>query len=537
MQCMRRLLMVAMVLAVLLATPLLVAAQDGGQIKHTVQVGENLYRIARQYGTTMTAIAQANNITNPNLILVGQVLVIPVSAPVPTPTGVPVVTATPVSPPVSEIIHVVRPGENLFRISLQYNLLTSIVAAYNGITNPNLIYVGQQIRIPVGGVVAAPVATVTPVPTLGGPAPTAVGPQPTAVPPVATLPNQAGNVGFAYGVQVHLPNQDMTGVMAAATNLGVTWVKEQIEWSLYEATPGNINWTPLDEMVDAMDNAGVNILLNITSAPGWARDSDQEKGPPQDYNTFANFVGQVAERYKGRVDAYEIWHEPNLRREWNTPNGRSAAAYVELLKLAYTAIKLADPEAVVVSAGLGPTGLNDNVNAVDDRVFLRQMYAAGVADWSDAIGVHPKGWANPADSVCCRNNRPAVSGWDDHPSFFFKQTLEDYRAIMVQNGDSRTYLWATEFGWGSNDGLGVEPADMANFGFVTFTSQDEQAQYILRAFQVGRESNYVGPMFLWNLNFCQAAGVTDTQCFWSMLDPTGNPRAPYLALQDLLSGG
>ena len=540
MQRVRRLLIVALTITVLLAVPAMVAAQgEGGQVKHTVQPGENLYRIALQYGTTVEAIAQANGITNPNLIYVGQQLIIPqaTTTPVPTatpvPTGTVIVTATPatpappatptpVPPSTGEIVHVVQPGENLFRISLQYNLLASVVAAYNGIPNPNLIYVGQKIRIPTGTVAAVAVPP-TPVPTA---APSAGGATPTPAP----LPqNQATNVGFAYGVQIYLPNQNMPSVISGATDLGVTWVKQQIEWALYEPTAGNVNWTPIDDMVNAMDAAGLNILLSVNSAPNWARDSDQEKGPPSDYTTYANFVGQLAERYKGKVDAYEIWNEQNLRREWNTPKGISAASYVELLRLAFTAIKQSDPTAVVVTGGLAPTGFNDGVNAIDDRVYLRQMYAAGVSEWADAIGAHPNGWANPPDSTCCRNNRPAVPGWDDHPSFFFKQTLSDYREIMVQNGDSGTYIWATEFGWGSNDGLNVEPPP--DYGFVAYTSLDEQASYLTRAFQLGREWGYVGPMIIWNLNFCQVVGVTGEQCLWSLLDPAGNPRPAYLAVQ------
>jgi LysM repeat protein len=533
MQRARRLLIVALTLTVLLTVPMMVAAQGtGGQVKHTVQAGENLTRIALQYGTTVEAIAQANGITNPNLIYVGQELIIPqaTTTPVtatPVPTGtvtVTPVTPTPVPPSTGEIVHVVQPGENLFRISLQYNLSASVVAAYNGIPNPSLIYVGQKIRIPTGAQTVAVVAA-TPVPTA---VPSAGGATPTPAP----LPqNQATNVGFAYGVQVHLPNQGMPVVLSAATGLGVTWVKQQIEWSLYEPTAGNVNWAPIDDMVDAMDAAGVNILLTVNSAPSWARDSDQEKGPPSDYTTYANFVGQLAQRYKGRVDAYEIWNEQNLRREWNTPKGISAASYVELLRLAFTAIKLSDPSAIVVTGGLAPTGFNDGVNAIDDRVYLRQMYAAGAAEWSDAIGAHPNGWANPPDSTCCRNNRPAVPGWDDHPSFFFKQTLSDYREIMVQNGDSGTYIWATEFGWGSNDGLNVEPPP--DYAFVAYTSLDEQASYLTRAFQLGREWGYVGPMFIWNLNFCQVVGVTGEQCLWSLLDPAGNPRPAYLAVQSM----
>jgi LysM repeat protein len=555
MQHVRKLLTVIAVLVVLLSMGSTTWAQgDGGQTVHTVQAGENLYRISLKYGVTVEAIAAANNITNPNLIVVGQQLIIPggsvVVPPTPTvvpsgtpPTSVPTAvatavpatpTATPV-PPTTEVVHVVQPGENLFRISLRYNLLTSIVAAYNGIANPNLIYVGQRIRIPTGATAAAVAAQPAPGPEATQ-APEAT-PPPGATPaPTQGMPsNEASNVGFAYGIQVHLPNQDMAAVMASADELGVTWVKQQIEWALYEPTAGNVNWEPLDAMVDAMDGAGVNILLSVSSAPNWARDSDQEKGPPTDYNTFANFVGQLAQRYQGRVDAYEIWNEQNLRREWNTPKGISAASYVELLRLAFTAIKLSDPTAIVVTGGLAPTGFNDGVNAIDDRVYLRQMYESGVEEWSDAIGAHPNGWANPPDSTCCRNNRPAVPGWDDHPSFFFKQTLADYREIMKQYGDTGTYIWATEFGWGSNDGLNVEPGTdfPADYEFVTYTSLDEQAAYIVRAFQLGPTLGYVGPMFLWNLNFCSVVGVTGEQCLWSLLDPAGNPRPAYLAVRDM----
>ena len=554
MQHVRRLIVILLALAVLLAMPLTAWGQDGGQVTHTVQPGENLYRIALQYGTTVDAIIQANNITNPNLIVVGQVLVIPVAGATATPTLVPTasgtltpspvvtVTATntplsvtptatqvPPAPPSGEVVHVVQPGENLFRIALSYNLPTAVVAAYNGIANPNLIFVGQKLRIPTGG--AATAASLLPPATFVATeesAPTAEATPVPATPP----PNMASNVGFAYGVQVHLPNQDMARVMQSAQDLGVTWVKQQIDWALYEPSEGAINWAPIDELVDAMDVAGMNILFTVTSAPSWARDSDQEKGPPVDYQAYANFVGQMAERYAGRVAAYEIWNEQNLRREWNTPRGISAASYVELLRLAYVSIKTADPEAIVVTGGLAPTGFNDGVNAIDDRVYLRQMYAAGVSDWSDAIGAHPNGWANPPDSTCCRNNRPAVPAWDDHPSFFFKETLNDYREIMVANGDSGTYIWATKFGWGSNDGLNVEPAP--EYAFVAYTTLDEQSSYILRGFQLGREMGYVGPMFLWNLNFCMVVGQTGEQCLWSLLDPAGNPRPAYLSLRDLL---
>lgn len=561
MQHVRRFVTLLLALAVLLGAHTGVRAQDGSQLTtYTVQAGDTLYSIARQYNVSVDTLAQMNGLSTSSYVITGQVLTVPLlpavqeSQGTPTPPMDAAQYPTALPPQTEEIIHTVRAGETLFRIALQYNTTADALAQYNGIANPRVIYVGQQIRIPSAQVLAAPTPEPEQVFPTAGPPPEDAQMYPTAGPPPAELQvtptlaaepgaeafptagaiqNRARNVGFAYGVQVHLPNQDAAAVMEDATALGMTWAKQVIDWSLYEAAQGAIDWSALDELVAAMDAADVNILLTVTNAPGWTRDSAEENGPPADPQTYAAFIGALAQRYAGVVDAYEIWDSPNLRRAWNTPRGINAGDYVALLQAAFTAVKSADPAAVVVTAGLAPTGFNDGVNAIDDRVYLRQMYDAGVAQWSDAIGAHPNGWANPPDSTCCRNNRPAVAAWDDHPSFFFKDTLSDYRAIMVEKLDSGTYIWATEFGWGSNDGLNVTPPEA--LGFVEYTTLDEQAQYIVRGFELGRELGYIGPMFLYNLNFCTVVGQTGEQCLFSLLDPAGNPRPAYFALESMLS--
>jgi len=111
-------------------------APSTGQITHVVQRGENLFRIALRYGTTVEAIANANGIANPARIYAGQVLLIPSPG------------AQPPAPPAGETTYVVQPGDNLFRIALRYNMSHLYLAQYNGIANPSLIYVGQVLRIP-----------------------------------------------------------------------------------------------------------------------------------------------------------------------------------------------------------------------------------------------------------------------------------------------------------------------------------------------------------------------------------------------------
>ncbi|HOT92999.1 MAG TPA: LysM domain-containing protein [Anaerolineae bacterium] len=119
-----------------------VAAAPG---KHIVQPGENLFRIALRYGTTVEELAKANGITNVNMISAGQELTIPGGTPggtTPTPT-------TPPAPPSGgEKTYVVQPGDNLFRIALKYNYSYYYLAKYNGIAYPYVIYPGRVIRIP-----------------------------------------------------------------------------------------------------------------------------------------------------------------------------------------------------------------------------------------------------------------------------------------------------------------------------------------------------------------------------------------------------
>lgn len=125
------------------------AVPAGQPTTHTVQEGETIDSISQQYGVSPEEIAAANNLTTPSALVAGQVLVIPAPAAVVVaePTAVPAQPEQP-APTTGEQVHVVQPGENLFRISLAYGKTVAEVAAYNGIANPNFIYPGQVIRIP-----------------------------------------------------------------------------------------------------------------------------------------------------------------------------------------------------------------------------------------------------------------------------------------------------------------------------------------------------------------------------------------------------
>ncbi len=107
---------------------------------HSVQPGENLFRISLRYGTTVPALMSLNQLANASLIYVGQQLCVSgtVSNPVPAPAPI----------PGNQPTYTVQRGDTLYSIARRYNVPTVALAQANGITNYNLIYVGQVLRIP-----------------------------------------------------------------------------------------------------------------------------------------------------------------------------------------------------------------------------------------------------------------------------------------------------------------------------------------------------------------------------------------------------
>ncbi len=254
------------------------------------------------------------------------------------------------------------------------------------------------------------------------------------------------------GVQGQFIGPDGDAGIKSAANLGVGWIKQQVDWNSTEYARGLYHWGELDHVVAEAQKYGLKIMFSVARAPGFSRPEPvEEDGPPSDFSIFRDFMYALSNRYKGRVAAYELWNEPNLRREWRGFD-LSAEKFVELIKEGSSGVREGDPAAIIISGAPATTGIDDKVNAIDDRVYLRAMIAAGVADYVDAIGAHPYGAGNPPDERAA-DAAHVRSGFNNHPSFFFLDTLEDYHAILVESNIDKP-IWVTEFGWPSIDQFG-----------------------------------------------------------------------------------
>lgn len=413
-----------------------------------------------------------------------------------------------------------QPGDTLYSIAKRHHTTVEALRALNRITDPNLVYVGDRILVP-------------------------------KIADVAELP------AFGFGIQIY---PDIDGAAATASQvvqLGVNWVKIDVPWASIEPTKGRLNYAELDAAVAALDAVGVRILLNVYKAPAWSRRSYTAtlnkllrpySGPPEDLNDFGAFMADLAARYAGVVDAYEIWKTPNLLKFWTAPVYHQplkmnadgdygipdeiqlgAVYYVRLLQIAYAAVKSADSDALVITAGLAPVGFSDSYNAIDTGTFLNNMLLQGAADFSDGIGAIFGASAVPPTMLCCQ--QPA--GVDSHYESFlqyFLEILPFYHRVLTQNNLGHLPIFVTQAGWGTTDGANLAvPAD--GFEWLTYTSEDEQALYVTQAYEEARKLEYVAAMFLYNLNGC-AAGDAEA-CFFSLIDADETARPAFAAYQML----
>jgi hypothetical protein len=167
-----------------------------------------------------------------------------------------------------------------------------------------------------------------------------------------------------------------------------------------------------------------------------------QNGPPEDAADLGDFCHTLAERYRGRVPASQVWNEPNLAREWGGWHP-DPAAYVDLLRACYVGVKTADPGALVVSAGLAPTGTG-LPEAIPDMDYLIQMYEAGAAPYFDALGVNAPGYKAPPEVSPAEAAATAAYGGQ---RFFCFRHVEDMRQIMVEHGDGDKQVMVLEMGW------------------------------------------------------------------------------------------
>ncbi len=377
----------------------------------------------------------------------------------------------------------------------------------------------------------------TPVP---GGQPVERGIWPPAKPAAGSAFLQGPTVGDGMVAQLYY--QDRDRALNMVNNLRFTWVTQQVEWKETEDPKGNFYWDELDRIVNSVQSHNLNVMLSIVKAPTW--ETGGFNGLPKDPQDMYDFMYALASRYRGRVGAYMIFNEVNLMGESGEINpGR----YVEVLKEGYLGVKAGDPSAIVLSAALAPTGVQDPNGTrapdaepvVTDLWYLEEMFKYNdgeVRSYFDVLGTHPYGFNNPPETKWPDNpnldpafpfdaSKNVVNWYNLDDSFYFRR-IEEQRAIMEKYGDGEKQMWVTEYGWCSDyreDG----------YGECKYNTQQEQGEYIVRAIQYAQ--NYypwMGVMFLWNLNFSVFQEWYTGPSHFSIINSDWTGRPAYFALKN-----
>lgn len=358
----------------------------------------------------------------------------------------------------------------------------------------------------------------------------AIASRPPADPFAAAAVTDPPFTPLTYGIQAFLWwDTGAVGLRLDQVRIMVfSHVKQIFAWEDIEFRPGAVDLSRADEILGEIERRDLKLVVRLSDAPDWAhpdatglKDVDFIDAPPAPryMDDWASYCGAVASRYTGRIAAYQVWNEPNLAREWGNrpPN---AAEYVELLKACSEAIRAADPEAIIISAGLSPTGTCCDVARPDD-IYLQEMYDAGFQQYVDVVGMHAPGYTAPHIS-------PDEAEANGSQRFFTFRRVEDLRKIMVKNGDAARQVAILELGW-TTDTEGYNP-DYSWFA-VDF---ETQADYLVEAYAYAAEHwrPWVGLMSAIYIAD-PSWEKEDEEYWWSIIRPGGGVRPSYIKLANM----
>lgn len=317
--------------------------------------------------------------------------------------------------------------------------------------------------------------------------------------PIANL--ATGAFGISTGVQLF--NEQPAKIdsdIAGIARLGAHWIRTAVRWDRVEPDSADSDdWSTPDRIVADAQKGGVELIINLTGTPKWARPSGAPASQfAPDLHTYAAFAGKLAARYQGKVAAYELGNEPNHTKSFAEPDPK---LYEQVLELSYPLIKAADPDALVLTGGLGG---KSGKGVLGGDEFLAGLYKAGAKPFFDGVSYHPYTY-------------PLLPSADTGKRSWSR--MLNARKTMVANGDAAKKVWATEYG--------------APTGGPNSVDQEHQAAIMYDAYRLWASYSWAGPL-CWFDYRDKGTDTSDHGNFFGLYTNADQPKVALMQYQSLL---
>jgi polysaccharide biosynthesis protein PslG len=240
--------------------------------------------------------------------------------------------------------------------------------------------------------------------------------------------------GDRYAHPIHLGVNE-TWHAHLIRNANVGWSRVTLGWRDINPAFGVFDWPHADVPVGNAEAQGLQILAVLSHAPLWAGSNEWGSKPPSDIDYWRQFVRAVAQRYAGRVAAYEIWNEPNFKDIekhgigwdqdlWVYPR------YIDYVRVAAQEIRTYAPGTLVVAPATSSKP-NTRTSQIFGQIEQASFPDGPGSSFIDVVSFH----ANGPESV----------------SYVLNNKIKNHLEIIVHQNPSNRYkpIWITEFGWES----------------------------------------------------------------------------------------
>ncbi len=349
---------------------------------------------------------------------------------------------------------------------------------------------------------------------------TGVSPAARAAALVNAPPIAAGTTGVAGG----FVNSDMANIAL----MGVGSVRLDLSWGSLQPTEGVYDapaLAALDAKVNAAYDNGVSLLAIVDYAPPWATgktlaetNATHPYPMPSKVAAYGQFATDMASRYQGKINGFEIWNEPNL--SGFSGGNPDVNRYVTMFSAAYNGIKSASPTVSIITGGTAPDTdvlidpargpVDDNYKDMAPITFINGLYSAkaqGLLTF-DAVGMHPYPlWTGSSVVTDFQND-----------SWSARYAIEHVRTTMVNAGDSAKKIWFTEFG---------APTVLPNG--CTESQQDAKISNGITYF---RGLGYGGPIFIYSYRD-RLTGDPDVESNFGVLRSDNSQKPSWFTLDTM----